>query len=517
MKIIIKYVFFFVIGINAILFNSFLFKLYAQDFVPEMHHDSIFDKKEVWAGVEIPNNRFTFLAQGVTFDKQYTWYVFTTDKNGKISTKNIFLTVKNGFLYQLSNIHYVNSNYIITGVFTMYDTTTIKGNSDSYLITFKLDDNLNLLSMDTLSMGLFGGFAFDFYIKARLIDNKILVSFGENAGAGNPVAIIDTSSKIIKINRDTIAPITYDIAKNDSGYTAIQYGLPVCYVYLNDSLKVTSLSKSDWYLGGYHGSSNDAALVFNHQGLSSDVSLFSLKRLSPNILIQGGSCDSLDEVISPPFRKSMFCFVKTDNAGTILFKKGFTPTGWSDFSIADGTTNSFDFIDPNNIYLGAKAGAGFFVVNVDSNFNERWRRMIYYPDHNYYLQFGRNMFATSDGGCMLVGEIVNRVDTLKTKVDGFIVKLNKNGIINSTNEIDLLKAFIIYPNPANTEVNIQTSSTEKLLVQLYDITGKQVTPSLSFTNSTTINLNDVSAGLYFVRISNTNNQIIQTQKLSLVK
>jgi hypothetical protein len=165
------------------------------------------------------------------------------------------------------------------------------------------------------------------------------------------------------------------------------------------------------------------------------------------------------------------------------------------------------FIAPtsNNGYI-----IGPSMLYVDSNFNV----IKYFPTTDKFNSFVEN----TDKSITASGEHT-AADTSYLQL--VIVRTDNLGNIFHTDVTETKQKYnqsiSIYPNPANTEVHIQTSSSEKLLVQLYDITGKQVTQVVSFTSSITINLNDVSEGLYFVRISNSNNQIIQTQKLSLVK
>ena len=75
----------------------------------------------------------------------------------------------------------------------------------------------------------------------------------------------------------------------------------------------------------------------------------------------------------------------------------------------------------------------------------------------------------------------------------------------------------IYPNPATSILNIQTNINKKLTAQLFDVTGKAVIENVSFVNNTTINLQDLPQGLYFVYLKDAAGSLIKTQKVSVIK
>ena len=75
----------------------------------------------------------------------------------------------------------------------------------------------------------------------------------------------------------------------------------------------------------------------------------------------------------------------------------------------------------------------------------------------------------------------------------------------------------IYPNPTTNELHIETTGTEKLTAQVFDITGKQILENILFTSSSTINTSSLYEGLYFVRITNVDSAIVKTQKVAVTK
>ncbi len=75
----------------------------------------------------------------------------------------------------------------------------------------------------------------------------------------------------------------------------------------------------------------------------------------------------------------------------------------------------------------------------------------------------------------------------------------------------------IYPNPTTNELHIETTGTEKLTAQVFDITSKQVISTILFTSSTIINTSSLYEGMYFVRITDANGAIVTVQKVAVAK
>ena len=125
------------------------------------------------------------------------------------------------------------------------------------------------------------------------------------------------------------------------------------------------------------------------------------------------------------------------------------------------------------------------------------------------IHFDLNLYGQGYGaaGPFLNGLVINRTEGL-----GF-------------NPIELPRSFELgelYPNPFNNHLTIpiQSSINQKLTIDIVDILGRQVDLILNnqtITNSSNIqwNSNNLGAGIYFVRATNTNE--LQIKKISLVK
>jgi len=77
-------------------------------------------------------------------------------------------------------------------------------------------------------------------------------------------------------------------------------------------------------------------------------------------------------------------------------------------------------------------------------------------------------------------------------------------VVISTNELEIEAANIkVYPNPTNGLLNVDLNTlTEDVNIDIYNIVGQQVQSIQNARNLATLDLSNVSNGVYFVRISN---------------
>ena len=72
----------------------------------------------------------------------------------------------------------------------------------------------------------------------------------------------------------------------------------------------------------------------------------------------------------------------------------------------------------------------------------------------------------------------------------------------SENDFNSTTSFILYPNPVNDVLNIETTLEVKS-IEIYNIQGQKVLSS----NQKQINVSDLAAGMYMVRIQDADNNI----------
>lgn len=89
-------------------------------------------------------------------------------------------------------------------------------------------------------------------------------------------------------------------------------------------------------------------------------------------------------------------------------------------------------------------------------------------------------------------------------VDNFLI----NGVL--ANESFELNDIAVYPNPSNGLVTISYGTLEPTLIEVYDVSGKLIlTKDNLSTTQTNIDLSTVSQGIYFIKISSDNQNIVK--------
>jgi regulatory protein YycH of two-component signal transduction system YycFG len=123
-----------------------------------------------------------------------------------------------------------------------------------------------------------------------------------------------------------------------------------------------------------------------------------------------------------------------------------------------------------------------------------------------------------------------RIDTITsvilpntTVLKGIAYSINYNDTtIESTKQIpacsltgieslDNSSFFKLYPNPFSTQINFQFTDNLPAKIILYDFLGQQILQK-TFTNSTTINTEQLANGIYFYELLN-DKRIVKTGKV----
>jgi hypothetical protein len=74
---------------------------------------------------------------------------------------------------------------------------------------------------------------------------------------------------------------------------------------------------------------------------------------------------------------------------------------------------------------------------------------------------------------------------------------------------------VIYPNPATAELNVVYDATADVKnIAVYNLIGKVVSVYHVTGNSANLNLENVPAGIYFLRLMNSNGQVVATRKFT---
>ena len=75
---------------------------------------------------------------------------------------------------------------------------------------------------------------------------------------------------------------------------------------------------------------------------------------------------------------------------------------------------------------------------------------------------------------------------------------------NSSNEINIFETFpTLFPNPVTDKLNVQINNNEQTEIILYDLSSKKLLQQ-TFTNTTTINTEQLAKGMYLYTLRNRN-------------
>lgn len=166
-----------------------------------------------------------------------------------------------------------------------------------------------------------------------------------------------------------------------------------------------------------------------------------------------------------------------------------------------GFTNGFNI---NNKFCLARLNSDGVI---DTTFGTNGKMMI--PIYGYD-EVINDVKIQSDGKIVVSG---------LTKMVGFdrsyiVARLTPNSTILSTSELTPLNSVRLYPNPAQDQINISGLNTlftsDKLNATLLSIDGKELkSVQFSTNDSLEISLIDVSSGIYIVKISDGNNELVR--------
>ncbi|MCK9453150.1 MAG: T9SS type A sorting domain-containing protein [Bacteroidales bacterium] len=172
----------------------------------------------------------------------------------------------------------------------------------------------------------------------------------------------------------------------------------------------------------------------------------------------------------------------------------------------------------NNIYVGGTSNldyanpfwstfdSWFHLIKINPDISPIWE--YWYGGDAYYHLY--NILATNDGGCIMVG---TRYDykSQNQERDIYIAKVNSEGLIVWTQEIPIgRQETTIYPNPGLNRINIKTDNKE-LTFELINLNGQYVIRE-NVNNLKTINTGFLNSGIYFYRLIDNENEILETGK-----
>lgn len=171
----------------------------------------------------------------------------------------------------------------------------------------------------------------------------------------------------------------------------------------------------------------------------------------------------------------------------------------------------------DTLFVGAQQKSNVtFLMKLTSTGKEVWTRYFNTGSGNYLY----NVFACQ-GGFFLTGSKQDTVPKYGVQ-DGWLIRVDTNGCLIPGCELrDGIKSvgfpqkkhILIYPNPVNTTLNIQ-SPQPYLAVELYNTTGNLVLKEMNAPQ--TIDVTALPQGLYILRIIGKQKEVVASQKVSVL-
>jgi hypothetical protein len=147
----------------------------------------------------------------------------------------------------------------------------------------------------------------------------------------------------------------------------------------------------------------------------------------------------------------------------------------------------------------------FLIRKIDPNGENIWARTINLTIPSVNIDCFTSMDTTQDGGVAITGYITGGQAPNKY----ILVKLDSLGCDTSECQylsidepvLDEIIDVIIFPNPSNSEIEINSKSHKKIKeIRLYDIMGDMIKEVNNINLPAMVQLSGLSAGTYFVKI-----------------
>ena len=99
----------------------------------------------------------------------------------------------------------------------------------------------------------------------------------------------------------------------------------------------------------------------------------------------------------------------------------------------------------------------------------------------------------------------------------FVDELSFSGGVGVEEQTVSANQVTVFPNPANSELNLKFTDTKSHSVLIYDASGKVVAKGTVTNKATKINVAEISNGLYFYKAFDKNNGIITSGKFNIAR
>ena len=211
-----------------------------------------------------------------------------------------------------------------------------------------------------------------------------------------------------------------------------------------------------------------------------------------------------------------FALLRTDANGNILWVKkqdvvnNFTCINYCINRCSDG---GYLYTENKKSNLQIPGDTSFtsnlVVVKTNSIGDTLWTKEFGFQlDSNFSNNGHTNKcIQTNDGGYAILTQVSCNIFTNFS--DYYLIKLDSSGILTSIYPViySQQENVIAYPNPTNDVVNIDFpaySAKENTVLEIQNIDGRLLKSQQIMGRITEVNLNDMSSGIYFIKVRNNN-------------
>ncbi|HOB77912.1 MAG TPA: CocE/NonD family hydrolase [Bacteroidales bacterium] len=221
-------------------------------------------------------------------------------------------------------------------------------------------------------------------------------------------------------------------------------------------------------------------LIFTSSTLNEPVRIFGKIKIT---LFVSSNCKDTDFAIR-------FCDVYPDNRSILIndgikrmrFRNGYQTSDTA--SMLDGVIYKIDIFLPHTAYTFLPGHK----IRIDISSSN-------YPKYDNNLNNGKQMYTAGD--TIIATNVVYYETDHKSSIS--LPILHSNNICDFSNS----ERFIIYPNPTNSSFTISNFNQIKF-IEIYDIMGKKY----QFNEQVNFNVNNLKNGLYLIKITDVNDEII---------
>lgn len=153
----------------------------------------------------------------------------------------------------------------------------------------------------------------------------------------------------------------------------------------------------------------------------------------------------------------------------------------------------------------------YWIVCIDSTSGITWQKCM----GGQAFDFPRSVIKTLDGGLIILGEsnsVNGDVTTNHSSLyDLWVIKLGYDSSFLSIQPFQPNQSPTLFPNPFTTQLTFSLTNNEQTTVSLYNLFGQQILRQ-TFTNSTTLNTEQLISGIYFYELRN-HKGVVKTGKV----